>query len=228
MSTYELPIFPLALVLFPGATQTLHIFEPRYRKLLADCLDGDRRFGIAVLDERAGGTPPEPGAIGCRAFVQFAAPLPDGRSNIITVGEERFVLREWLPDAEPYRRARVEPYTDLDEPASPALDGLAEEVRAAYARYARLVAALQDSEDAPPALPDDPGAMSFAVAGSLSADVSLKYELLRQRSAEGRLRSLQQLLKLAHQELEPRVAMHKRARGNGKGPHGARIEVSEG
>ena len=47
----DLPIFPLPLVLFPGAVQPLHIFEPRYRRLLADSLAGDRRFGIAYVRE---------------------------------------------------------------------------------------------------------------------------------------------------------------------------------
>src|SRR2546426_8612475 len=50
----ELPIFPLPLVLFPGTTQPLHVFEPRYRRLLADCLAGDKRFGIAYHRAAAG------------------------------------------------------------------------------------------------------------------------------------------------------------------------------
>src|SRR6266581_2880859 len=62
----ELPIFPLPIVLFPGAPQPLHIFEPRYRQLLADCQDGDRRFGIAYVapDPTIGADPmPDPGDV---------------------------------------------------------------------------------------------------------------------------------------------------------------------
>src|SRR5438105_3910329 len=95
----ELPIFPLPIVLFPGAPQPLHIFEPRYRQLLQDCLAGDRRFGIAYVapDPAPDADPvPNPGDVGCVALIQSNQPLPDGRSNVLTVGERRFVLRDWI------------------------------------------------------------------------------------------------------------------------------------
>src|SRR6266849_10942666 len=96
----ELPIFPLPIVLFPGAPQPLHIFEPRYRQLVHDCLAGDRRFGVAyAAPDPAPGTPgtpgmpaPGPGDVGCVAVIRSTQPLPDGRSNVLTVGERRFVL----------------------------------------------------------------------------------------------------------------------------------------
>src|SRR5204863_219446 len=78
----ELPIFPLPIVLFPGAPQPLHIFEPRYRQLLQDCLAGDRRFGIAYVapDPAPDADPvPNPGDVGCVALIQSNQPLPDGR-----------------------------------------------------------------------------------------------------------------------------------------------------
>ena len=66
----ELPIFPLPLVLFPGASQPLHIFEPRYRQLLTDCLEGDRRFGIAyAAPDQQSDPAPAPGDVGCVAGV---------------------------------------------------------------------------------------------------------------------------------------------------------------
>src|SRR2546422_5062931 len=92
----ELPIFPLPIVLFPGAPQPLHVFEPRYRQLLADCLAADRRFGIAYVpaERDAGVEPlPRPGDVGCVAVIRNTQGLPDGRSNVLTVGERRFVLR---------------------------------------------------------------------------------------------------------------------------------------
>src|SRR6267378_7300015 len=107
----ELPIFPLPIVLFPGATQPLHIFEPRYRNLLADCLDGDRCFGIAYASpDKASG--PAPGDVGCIAHILTTQSLPDGRSDILTTGEQRFVLLEWLATERPYRMARVEQFVD--------------------------------------------------------------------------------------------------------------------
>src|SRR5204862_871867 len=106
----ELPIFPLPLVLCPGVPHPLHIFEPRYRQLLADCLAGDRRFGIAYVTATAdpeAAAEPHPGDVGCVAHIQSARELPDGRSDILTEGERRFVLLEWCASDRLYRRARV-------------------------------------------------------------------------------------------------------------------------
>src|SRR5438874_11986851 len=102
----ELPIFPLPIVLFPGAPQPLHIVEPRYRQLLQDCLAGDRRFGIAYVapDPTLGADPvPSPGDVGFVALIRSNQPLPDGLSNILTVGERRFVLQSWISSTHPYR-----------------------------------------------------------------------------------------------------------------------------
>src|SRR3989475_235534 len=119
----ELPIFPLPIVLFPGAPQPLHVFEPRYRQLLVDCQDGDRRFGIAyVAPDRAPAADPAPSAgdVGCVALIRSIQPLPDGRSNILAVGERRFVLRRWVErePPRPYQVAEVEEFDD--DPVDPA------------------------------------------------------------------------------------------------------------
>src|SRR2546425_11799726 len=92
----ELPIFPLPIVLFPGAPQPLHIFEPRYRQLLHDCLAGDRRFGIAYVgpDPPPDADPvPNPGDAGGVALLPSKQPPPAGGSNVLTPGERRFVAR---------------------------------------------------------------------------------------------------------------------------------------
>src|SRR6266705_1321721 len=110
----ELPIFPLPIVLFPGAPQPLHIFEPRYRQLLVDCQDGDRRFGIAyVAPDGAPAADPAPSAgdVGCVALIRSIQPLPDGRSNILAVGERRFVLRRWV-EREPPRPSQSDSLVD--------------------------------------------------------------------------------------------------------------------
>src|SRR2546426_6765975 len=111
----ELPIFPLPIVLFPGAPQPLHIFEPRYRQLLHDCLAGDRRFGIAYV---APHPPPDadplpnPGDVGCVALIPSNQPLPHRRSKVLTVGERRFVLRDWISSTRPYPVAQIEGIDD--------------------------------------------------------------------------------------------------------------------
>src|SRR5436305_15210598 len=120
----ELPIFPLPIVLFPGAPQPLHIFEPRYRQLLVDCLAGDRRFGITYVpaEPAPGSEPlPHPGDVGCVALIQNTQGLPDGRSNILTVGERRFVLIDRVGSGRPYRRAPGAAFDDEPVGASAAV-----------------------------------------------------------------------------------------------------------
>src|SRR6266550_183972 len=207
----ELPIFPLPLVLFPGVPQPLHIFEPRYRQLLADCLAGDRRFGIAYVTaiEQAEAAVPNPGDVGCVAYIQSARELPDGRSDILTEGERRFVLLEWCPSDRLYRRARVEEFDD--DPVDPAEAGpLAGEVRDCFAR-------VLSSFEGPVELPTDPTTLSFRVAGALELEPGAKQALQAERSTTLRLRRLVALLKRLAADAARHAVVRERARRNGRG-----------
>src|SRR6476469_9463164 len=107
-----LPLFPLPnVVLFPTVFLPLHIFEPRYRDMVAAALDGDRIIGMALLrpgwEGRYEGRPPIY-AVGCAGLITHAERLPDGRYNIVLRGLEKFrVVREY--DDLPYRTAHVDP-----------------------------------------------------------------------------------------------------------------------
>src|SRR2546423_12462080 len=93
----ELPIFPLALVLFPGVPLPLHIFEPRYRQMLSDVRAGNNLFGVSYYDASTSEHErPMPGHIGCVAEVTETQTMPDGRSNILTVGIIRYRLEEYV------------------------------------------------------------------------------------------------------------------------------------
>jgi Lon protease-like protein len=110
-----LPLFPLPnVVLFPGALLPLHIFEPRYRAMVTDALDGDHRIGMVLLrpgwERDYEGRPPVHD-IGCSGVIIHANRLVDGRYNIVLQGLERF--RVMLEDhALPYRRATILPLPD--------------------------------------------------------------------------------------------------------------------
>jgi ATP-dependent Lon protease len=220
----ELPIFPLPLVLFPGATQPLHIFEPRYRRLLADCLEGDRRFGIAYTPPREGADPvPQAGDVGCIARILDTTALPDGRSDIITTGEQRFVLLEWLGTDRPYRMARIEEFGD-DPVDSAEAEGLATDVRRDFLRVVQALSVLTDNERDPLELPTDPEALSFRVAAALELDPPAKVVLLGIRSTTVRLRRLAGLLQPLAADAERRAEVRHRAKGNGKGGAHPQIE----
>jgi len=110
-----LPIFPLPnVVLFPGVFLPLHIFEPRYREMVADALASDRMIGMVLLrpgwqHEYEGRPPIYP--IGCSGVITHVETLPDGRYNIVLRGVERFRILE-EDDGRNYRRAIVEPAPD--------------------------------------------------------------------------------------------------------------------
>jgi Lon protease-like protein len=109
MLPLSIPIFPLPnVVLFPSVFLPLHIFEPRYREMLSDALRGDRIIGMVLLK---GGRddieePPPVYPIGCAGLVSHAETLPDGRSNIILRGLQRFRIVEEATDLAYRRRSK--------------------------------------------------------------------------------------------------------------------------
>ncbi|HEV2751570.1 MAG TPA: LON peptidase substrate-binding domain-containing protein [Gemmatimonadales bacterium] len=222
----ELAIFPLPIVLFPGAPQPLHIFEPRYRQLLSDCLAGDRRFGIAYVTPNrapAADAAPDLGDVGCVALVRSTEPLPDGRSNILAVGERRFVLRRWVTGSQPYRVAEIEEFDD--DPVDVAeLATLAQDVRAGFARLARALGVLTERSDEEIELPSDPALLSFQVAAALELDLEAKRTLQASRNTSVRLRQLAGVLEPLATDAERRAAVRQRARGNGQGGRHPEIE----
>jgi Lon protease-like protein len=190
MAERELPLFPLNVVLFPEIQLPLHIFEPRYREMIADCLAGDRRFGVALISsgQEVGG-PAETHPIGTIARIDQVERMPDGRMNLLTVGEQRFRLRE-RREGKPYAVARVEALVELDEPVEPELRtrmvGLFKRYLRDQGVPAERVAALT--------LPEDPASLSYLVASRLRVPATIRQQLLELDSAQRRLKQLADLL----------------------------------
>lgn len=203
-------------MLFPGAAQPLHIFEPRYRRLLADCLAADRRFGLIHIPEELAELELPAGRVGCVAQIEQVAELPDGRSNIIVLGEERFVFERYETSPQPYHVGRVRELADQAEPAPP-LDALAGEVRALFARAADAARTLVDDRAPLPELPDSPAMLSFRVASLIDLGQPERYQVLASRSPTERLRAVEAVLRAAIAPLEGRAALHQRAKLNGRG-----------
>lgn len=200
----------------------LHIFEPRYKRMLADCLAGDRRFGI---------TPPssenriEPGTVGCVAEVRVNQELPDGRSNIVVLGGARFVLSRLIDQSLPYLVAMVQTFDD-----DPGTDPSAEDVatlRELFTRYFAGLRQLNDSEPEKPTLPDEAVSLSFQVAGTLECDPGVKQRLLVERSTERRVKALIQLLPVLTSAIDSALTVHRRAHTNGKGGYAPDIVAEQ-
>ena len=149
----RLPMFPLGAVLFPHASMPLHVFEPRYRALMRDCLAGDHRFGVVLIargSEVGGGD--ERTTLGTRGVITEAIELADGRWVLEVEGEARIEVTEWLPD-DPYPVALVAEPEPEPRAVPPAEDpGLA--LAAAVQRVRRARAVLAEHGGGPPLPPD--------------------------------------------------------------------------
>jgi uncharacterized protein len=196
MSGTRLPMFPLSAVLFPHASMPLHVFEPRYRELMRDCLSGDGRFGIVLIErgsEVGGGD--ERSTLGTRGVITKSVELPDGRWVLEIEGETRIEVDEWLPD-DPYPVALVREAVPRPEPgdAGPL-------VRAAGQRVRRARALLAEQGGAPPLpaeLALDGGGDLEVAAWQLCAAAPLNaYDAQRLLAVDGapeRLRLLAELM----------------------------------
>jgi hypothetical protein len=135
----RIPLFPLpGVVLLPGTRLPLHIFEPRYRAMVADALAGDGRIGMAMLKPGWERTGPIPAIfpVGGAGRIVESEMLPDGRSNIVLEGEFRYrVLDESPPD--PYRVARVEEIPPVPFPSDPDAAQICSEATSLFEEIAR-------------------------------------------------------------------------------------------
>lgn len=211
-----LPLFPLPLVLFPGVRLPLHIFEPRYRQMLADCLAGERAFGVLFRPEGVDDDAIPLGQVGCVAHVERADSLPEGRANVVVTGAGRFVFERFEHTDLPYFVGQVSDYHDAAEFA-PTVAPLADRVRELFLRVGVAARTLADDPDALPELPQDPALLAYSIAAVIDMDVNARQSLLASRSPSGRLRDIELLLAPAVESLELRATVHTRAKSNGHG-----------
>ncbi|HEX5706168.1 MAG TPA: LON peptidase substrate-binding domain-containing protein [Pyrinomonadaceae bacterium] len=222
----ELPLFPLPVVLFPGVPMPLHIFEPRYRRLLADVRASNNLFGLSYFDPaQTSAERPTVGHVGCTAEVVESQQLPDGRSNILTVGLVRYEVEAYVERGEPYLVGRVQFFED-DAEDETLLAARADEVTQTFMRIARAVRIINDERAALPDLPEASAErLSFLVAAAMEIDSEIKQELLELRSGAERLKRLHDLLAQVVSSYEERARLHTVARRNGHG--GRKVSIEE-
>jgi Lon protease-like protein len=214
----HLPLFPLPLVLFPGVPLPLHIFEQRYRRMLQDIRVRDNLFGLSFFkqEESGEGVPPV-GHAGCVAEVTEVQELPDGRSNILTLGLVRYRVEAYVERDEPYLVGEVSFFEDEEEDEE-LLALRVRETTEIFTRIARAVRTINDDRAGLPELSDTkPEALSFLIAAAMELDDETKLEMLKLRSTTERLKRLHDLLSNAVGGYEERARMHGLAKGNGHG-----------
>jgi Lon protease-like protein len=216
----ELPLFPLPVVLFPGVPLPLHIFEPRYREMLSDVRVGNSFFGLSYFDSSSSNTDvPPAGHIGCVAEVTEVQELPDGRSNVLTIGLIRYRVEEYVETEAPYLMARVSFLEDQEEDDE-LLSERSREVAETFTRIAVAVRILNDERASLPDISDtEPQRLSFLVAAAMEIEADVKQELLELRSTGERLRRLRDLLIRSVTGYEERARVHELAKGNGHSGH---------
>jgi ATP-dependent Lon protease len=220
----ELPLFPLPVVLFPGVPLPLHIFEPKYRQMIDDVRVTNNLFGLSYFDPTASDRDiPPAGHVGCVAEITETQTMPDGRSNILTVGVIRYRIDSYVERGDAYLVARVVYFEDEEEDYSLLADS-AREVAETFTRIAQAVRTINDERATLPDISNtEPQRLSFLVAAAMEIEAEVKQELLELRSTSERLRSLRDMLAHAVASYEERARIHELAKGNGHS--GRKIEL---
>ena len=172
-----LPIFPLDLVLLPGVSLPLHIFEPRYKEMIAECLERKKPFGVVRASDDGVAD------IGCMAeIVSVTKKYDDGRMDIVTRGLDRFEVIQVHEDRS-FLQAEVSVVQDEEEPEKPTTEIVTQAVRL-HAEIAKLAGSELSGPD------DRAGNLSFLLAGSLPLDLDFKQSLLSTLSEAKRLEAV--------------------------------------
>lgn len=209
MPLSHLPIFPLGVVLYPGTALPLHLFEPRYRQLLADIRAGDSRFGILTAIPGVPERDLPPGRVGCVAEVTDVEMMPDGRSNIIVQGRERFALESFVESEAPYHVASVVEVPDHSTTNAVALAVASDDVVQHFKQVVKAVRAINGEKGPMPTLPDDPAQLAWTIASMVDFDLDTRYKLLAERDPAARLSVVDAVLRKAIPELELQAALRK-------------------
>jgi Lon protease-like protein len=196
-----LPLFPLSTVLFPGMRLPLHVFEERYRTLVAELLAGPepRRFGvIAIRSGREVGTTGVATLhdVGCVAVVRQVAPHADGRYDLQTVGTDRFRLAS-TDRSGPYLRGEVELLPDgVAEPGAAEATAVVvvRQVQAGFRAYLNALADQGGGVISVADLPDEPILLSYVIGAAMIIDLPERQSLLAAPDALSRLRLERSLL----------------------------------
>jgi Lon protease-like protein len=195
-----LPLFPLEVVLLPGTPLPLHIFEPRYKEMIGECIANSAPFGVVrSLEEGIA-------EVGCTAeIVTVTKEYPDGRMDLVAEGRKRFEVLE-LNQERSFLRAEV--LLIPDEPGSAAQE---ERVRAVqlHLEILSLAGAVQDLSAA------DQNLLSFYLAGSLPLDLDFKQKLLAMRSESERIGAVTTYLENILPKLQRVAQARQKAGGNG-------------
>jgi uncharacterized protein len=203
VSLQRLPMFPLSTVLFPHAQIPLHVFEPRYQAMAADCMAADSRFGIVLIErgsEVGGGDARLD--VGTRAVINQAAPVGDGRWLLLVQGETRIRVGQWMAD-DPYPLAMVREAPSEPEPFDDALQVLLVRVTQCLRRTRGLLAESGEAAalSADTIFDADPDVASWQLCAQAPLNVFDAHRLLAEDRTSDRLTLLLELTEATELDL---------------------------
>jgi ATP-dependent Lon protease len=212
----QLPIFPLPVVLMPSELLPLHIFEEKYRQMLKDVELQKNLFGLSYFDpQETFAERPAPGTVGCVAEINDVQMLPDGRSNILTMGIIRYRITDYVQTDAPYLVAEVEFFEDEKEEGA-RLNELSDEVFSLFKRVAKAAHKISGQRGEFPDIPQaEPEQLSFLISSAFNLENDLKYRMLETRSTTERLENMRDILKNAVKQIEDSAEIHKISQTNG-------------
>ena len=186
-SEIELPLFPLNVVLFPGVVLPLHIFEPRYRQMIADCVQQKTPFGMVLARPESVPLLEEPYQIGTMAEIRDLSQLEDGRYVLMAMGLRRFRILS-KHRQKPYLSGLVEPYEDVDL-AEHELIMHSRQAHSLFGAYLEMLlqAANEQEKDIRSYLPEDAESLSHFIAYFLDIQDDQKQHFLELTSTKQRL-----------------------------------------
>lgn len=194
-----LPLFPLEIVVFPSAPLPLHIFEPRYKEMIGECLAQDRPFGMVRAKENA------LSAIGCSArIVTVIRKYEDGRLDIAAEGAQRFEIIQ-VNQERPFLQAEVAFFEDETSTVSKnAADAVIQLHEQLFAVLGQTVEIERDADF-----------LSFHLAQDLPVDLDFKQTLLEMKSEAERIETLTEYYRATIPKIETSLRVRQRASGNG-------------
>lgn len=183
-----IPLFPLSTVLFPGMMLPLHIFEERYKAMIQECLAESEPFGVVLSKS----IPVPTGTavnlyvddlhrVGTTARIAAVEQLDDGRMNLVTVGQDRFIIKEVKPSPQDFLLGQVDPFpVENDDPEK--VDSLVQKLRPMVRQYINHLADASGEDFSEATLPADPAALAFLAGAAVQGPLPDKQKVLSARS----------------------------------------------
>lgn len=180
----QIPLFPLNVVLFPGMMLPLHIFEERYKLMVRECLAGDRLFGVILAKNKRAQAPhvielnpDDIYKVGTTAHIRAVENLDDGRMNLITVGQDRFIVNSILPSKDDFLIGQVGPLVMQDNDQS-RVESMAQKLRPLVKQYIEHLGDVSGEDLSGTILPSDPEDLAFLAGAAMQGPLPDKQRLL--------------------------------------------------